>query len=176
MRARYTRSLGLPVLDEETGEIVGTLSGMVLHPDTGAVEGFFVRTPGVFWHEELFLPSADILHWGLRVTVRHRDVLSPIDDLVRLRTILDGHRPILGQRMVTESGRTLGRCCDVQFSTNDFRLEWLFPRRFLRTGIPVPASQILEVTPEAIILRDTLLPSKEAQEAVPLLPQMPEVA
>ena len=155
---------------------MGTLSGIVLHPDTGVVEGFFVCTPGLFERGNLFLQSVNILHWGLRVTIRHADVLSSVDDLVRLRTLIDEHRPILGQRMITESGRTLGRCSDVQFTTNDFRLEWLFPRRFLRTGIPVPASQILEVTPEAIILRDTLLPSKEAQEAVPLLPQMPEAA
>ncbi len=174
MRARFSRSRGLPVLDEETGETIGTISGMVLNPDTGVVEGFFVRAAGFFHRENLFLHSLDILHWGLRLTVRHQDVLSPMEDLVRLQSLIASQRPILGQRMVTESGRVLGRCSDVQFSTRDFRLEWLFPRRFFRLGIPVPASQILEVRREAIVSRDTVLPSKEKQENVSLLPQMPE--
>ncbi len=176
MRARLTRSIGLPVLDEETGDILGTISAMLPNPDTGVIAGFFVRTSGLFSHAALFLPAAGILHWGLRVTVRTRDVLAPVEDLIRLQSLLAGNRPIIGQRMVTEGGRTLGRCADVQFSTKDFRLEWLFPRRFLQSGIPVPASQILEVKPEEIVLRETALPEKEAPVSVPLIPPMPEAA
>ena len=176
MRARYTRSIGLPVLDEDAGEIVGSISGILLHPDSGIVEGFFVRAPGLFPGDDLFLLSVDILHWGLRVTIRHSDVLSPFGELVRLQTLIDSDRPILGQRMVTEGGRGLGRCSDVQFSTRDFCLEWLFPRRFWRSGIPVPASQILEVRREAIILREGTIRESENAEVVPLIPQVPETA
>ncbi len=174
MRARYTRSLGLSVLDEETGDVLGAISGMVLHPDTGAVEGFFVRMEGFWSREERFLASPDILHWGVRITVRHRDVLSPVDELVRVQTILATQRPVLGQTIVTESGRTLGRCADVQFTTDAFRLEWLFPRRFFRWGIPIPVSQILEVKSEAIVVRDP--PVMEVEEEVALIPPVPEAA
>ena len=180
MRTRYTRSLGLPVLDEETGDVLGIVSGMVVHPDTGAVEGFFVR-PEEFWsQDELFLTSLEILHWGVRITVRSRDVLAAPDELVRMQTILASGRPVLGQTIVTENGRRLGRCADVQFNTESFRLEWLFPRRFFRWGIPIPASSIVEVQQDAIIVRDP--PVTQAEEAVsgavrePLLPPVPEAA
>lgn len=173
MRARYTRSIGLPVLDEDAGEIVGTISGILLHPDTGTVEGFFIRGPGLFPRNDLFLFSNDILHWGLRVTIRSAEVLSPMEDLIRLQSLLAGERPVLGQRMVTEGGRALGRCADVQFSTKDFRLEWLFPRRFWRNSIPVPASQIIEVRSDGIILREGTVPESK-EESVSLIPQLPE--
>ncbi|MSR87399.1 hypothetical protein EXS70_04500 [Candidatus Peribacteria bacterium] len=175
MRARYTRSIGLPIQEEETGEQVGSISGILIHPDTGTVEGFFVYAPSMFSGEDLFLSTADILHWGLRVSVRRREVLMPVGDLIRLQPILEGNRPVLGQRMLTEGGRTLGRCGDVQFSTRDFRLEWLFPRRFFRWRPAVPASQIIEVTLQGIVLREGVLPATEAEVGAPMIPQLPEV-
>lgn len=175
MRARYTRSLGLTVIGEETGDVLGALNGMILNPDTGVVEGFFVRTAG-FWAQEkrLFLCRSDILRWGARIAVRGRDALVPVDDLVRVNEILGGRRPVLGQKIVTESGLAFGRCADVQFNTASFRLEWMFPRRFFRWGIPIPASQILEVRPEAVIVKDP--PAAEAEEDVGLIPPLPEAA
>lgn len=178
MRARFSRVLGLPVQESESGGVLGTIGGIVLHPDTGVVEAFTVRvSAGMFAHRDLLLLPMDILHWGLRMTVRDGDVLALPEDIVRLQPLLTGNRPVLGQRMVTESGRALGRCSDLQFSTRDFRLEWLFPKRLLRWGIPVPASQILEVRSDAIIVRDAAVPEKkDAMEGLNILPQVPEAA
>jgi sporulation protein YlmC with PRC-barrel domain len=166
----------MPVLDDETGELLGTIIGAVIHPDRGIIEGFFVRLPRLFPGQPLFLGTNDILHWGTRITVRHADVLGPIDDRIRVQELLAQNRPLLGQMIVTDSGRTLGRCVDVQFSTTDFRLEWLFPRRFFREGIAVPVSQIQEVKPEAIIVRETNEPVKEEKEEIQIIPPMPEAA
>ena len=177
MRARYTRSVGLPVLNEETGEIVGTVSGMLADPDTGVIEGFFVRIPGAFSSQQLFLSRVDILHWGTRIAVRSADVLTPAEDVVRLRRLLSHERPILGQPMITESGERLGTCKDIQFSTTDFRFEWLFPKKLFRWSIPVSASQILEVRHDAIVIRDTTNPSAEKpSDTLGLIPPMPEAA
>lgn len=176
MRARFSRSVGLPVIEEDTGELIGTISGMLLHPDTGVVEGFFVHAQIPFSPVHPFLLCNDILHWGTRISIRHRDVLASVEDVIRLRELLEKPRPILGQIMVTEGGTTLGRCRDVQFSTKDFRLEWLFPKKFFRWGIPVPASQIIEVKRDAIIIKETAIPDTEEKEEVGLIPPMPEAA
>ena len=174
MRVRFTRCPGLPVVDDDTGEPLGAISGILLHPDTGVVEGFFVRTPGLFRGPDRFLGSVDILHWGTRITVRHVDVLTGPEERVRLQPILESGRPVLGQPIITESGTVLGRCADVQFDTEHYRLEWLFPRRFLHWGVPVPASQIVEVRREAIVVKDP--PAAEREGEVNLVPPVPEVA
>ncbi len=167
----------MPVLGEDTGQILGTVSGILIHPDTGVIEGVFVHAPGFFSHEDLFLGVVDILHWGMRITVRSADVLSPLEDRVRLQPLLAGDRPILGQRMMTESGMVLGRCRDVQFSTKDFRLEWLFPKRFFQWKIPVPASQILEVRRDVVVIKEATPTEKEnAPDVLSLVPPMPEAA
>ena len=120
--------------------------------------------------------AEDIARWGMRVTVRSRDALLPVEERIRLRSLLEERRPVLGQSIVTDTGRTLGRCGDVQFETEFFTVERLWPRRFFRWGTPLPITQVIEVRKDAIVVRDTVLAEPEKEEAeAPLLVQ-PEAA
>ena len=162
---------GTPVTDEQSQQTLGLLSGILPEPDTGAIVGFFVATRG-FGHP-LFLQSSDILSWGTRVHVRDADRLAPAGELIRVAKIIEYGRPVLGQRIVAKSGAVLGTCSDVQFDTRHFQLEWLFPKRFFLERLPIPASDILEVTKYEIVVRDPLKPKPLAdaigEEAVKVL-------
>ena len=76
---------------------------------------------------------------------------------IRLQSMLSDRRTVLGQRIATESGRALGVCRDVQFNTETFLIEWLFPKRFFRWGIALPVAEVKEITPRAIIIRDPMV-------------------
>ena len=159
MHVRFSIVRGTLVVDEQTQQTLGGISGVLLHPDTGNVVGFFVVGMGYLAGQELFLLAADILSWGTKVHIRSEDRLTPPQDLIRLVALLEHPRPILGQKIVTQRAkRTLGTCSDVQFDTKHFQLEWLFPRRFFMEGRPIPASDIIEVTQKAIIVREPLKP------------------
>lgn len=175
MHVRFSSAVGLPVIDEEMMEQLGQVAQVLLHPDTGKVEGFFVRTPGLFQGEELFLASEDIRHWGLRVVVRGSGVLAPVEERIRLASLLEEGRPFLGQRIVTETGRVLGRCADVQFETTHFFVEWFWPRKFWRWRDPLPLSQIVDVRKDAIVVRDPAVPAQERSTS-PMLERLPEAA
>ena len=144
----------MPVVDEGSEELIGHIHNLLIHPDLGRVEGFFVQLPGFFSGEQLFLSSLDIRHWGTRIRIHSLDTLAPLHEHVRLQSLFEEGRAFLGQRIVTESGATLGRCADVQFETKTFRMEWLFPRAFFRLGRPIPVSAIIEVRTDAILVRD----------------------
>jgi len=152
MRTRLSTSIGLPVVDD-VEELLGAVSGIFINPDTAVIEGVFVHITGFFSSETLFLPSNGIEHWGSRVRVRSSDMLSPLEDFVRLSRLYEERRPVYGQQILTDSGRRLGRCGDIQFNTKLMQLEWLFPHTFLRWGVPLPANAILQVTSEAIVVR-----------------------
>lgn len=157
----------MPVVPENGGAPCGRICGILLQPDLGIVQGFFVRGAGTPLRvAELFLAVPDILHWGTRVRVRSDETLAPVEELVRLQAQLHEGRKILGQRIVTEAGRGLGRCRDVQFETKTFRLEWIFPKKFLRLRTPLPASSIIEVRREAVIVRDPEIPVRSEQTGV----------
>lgn len=157
MHLRFSSILGYEVGDEETGEVLGKVRGILVHPDTGKVEGFFVRTRGMF-SVPLFLASMDIRRWGSRIHVRHHDVLVPIGEHIRLQSLLEEKRPVLGQLIRTERGKTLGHCRDLEFDTEQSILLRLYLRRFFREAPPIPASDILEVRRDAIIVRDPKRP------------------
>jgi len=175
MHLRYSKAAGTPVVEDMTEEPIGTISGILLHPDLGKVEGFFVAIRGFLHTTELFLPAPDIRHWGSRVRIRDADVLAPIEDHVRLQRLMEEGRLLLLQPIVTESGRPLGICRDVQFQTSTYMLEWIFPRRFFRWGRPIPANAIIEVRPEAIIVREVQMSTEtiEGVSAFPTLEALP---
>lgn len=157
MHARFTTTLGMPVTDESEDDI-GHISGILIHPDQGKVEGFYVACSSFFRTQELFLTVHDITHMGTRVRVRHPEHLSPVEDVMRLAPLLEDHRTVLGQRVMTESGAYLGTCADVQFETKTFQLEWVFPKKWFRWMRPVSRGDIVQIKDD-IIVRDPSVPA-----------------
>lgn len=156
MHIRFSTVIGLPVIEDAGDEEIALISGILLNPDLGKVEGFFVRVSGFLHSQELFLPVADIAHWGNKVRVQDAGALSPLEEFVRLKSLHEEGRPVLHQRIVTEGGMHLGVCRDVQFDTISFYLEWIFPRRWWRWRVPLPASSIVVVRSDAVVVRDAV--------------------
>lgn len=175
MHVRFSTCIGTPVIDDGTEEVLGMIGYPFIHPDLGVLEGFFVDIPRFLHTERLFLAVTDILHWGTHVRITDADVLAPLSERMRLQAFYDEGRTVMGQRMLTESGALLGVCKDIQFDTKTFVLEWLFPRKLFRWGIAVPASAIIEVKSEAVMLRDLAIP-REIEEKPPILTQLEELA
>lgn len=158
MHLRASQIIGIPVVDDGTQQIVGFLHAPLIDPDTGRILGFFVLS-AFLGGGEMFLQSLDIAAWGTRVHIRSEECLSPPEELIRLRSALEDPRLIIGQRIRTKTtNRCLGICRDIQFNTRHFMAEWIFPRRFFMSRQPLPMSDILEITPEAIIVKDPLRP------------------
>ncbi|MDO8648234.1 MAG: hypothetical protein Q7R81_00445 [Candidatus Peregrinibacteria bacterium] len=174
MHVRLSTCLGVPFVEEGSDETLGVLSGILIHPDTAKVEGFFVRSSSFLRGEDLFVSALDILRWGRAILVSDREAIAAIEDRIRLQPLLEDGRALLGQRMQTESGRKLGTCADVQFDTVHFLVEWLFPRRWFKWGIAVPVSDILEVRKEAIIVREPQVPVTKPAEDLAVFEPMQE--
>ena len=174
MQVRFTHCRGVRVIDEQEHVCVGTIDNIVIAPDTGVIEGFAVRIPGMWKTSTLFLSTQDILRWGIRVAIRCADVLVSPEEILRVEQLLRDGRTMLDQPIVTRSGQRLGRCADVQFDTKEFRVLWLFPYKFFRWGTPIPVTHVVEVRREAIIVKDIAVPQQETGEIV--LPAMPDAA
>ena len=157
MRIRFSTCLGLPVVEDLTDEAVAQISGILIDPDLAKIEGFFVSVPRFLRSDELFLSVLDIIHWGTTVRMKNSDVLAPLSERVRLSAMFEDGRTILGQRIITEAGKAVGRCVDVQFETKMFMVEWLFPKKFFRLRPAIPVSAVVQVRQDAIVVRDPLL-------------------
>ncbi|MDD5026503.1 MAG: PRC-barrel domain-containing protein [Candidatus Peribacteraceae bacterium] len=178
MHVRFSTCRGLPVVDASCDAILGRLSGVVLNPDTGKVEGFTVHVPGLLSGSQLFCAGVDILRWGTHILVRDGNVLSPTEDRIRLQELLEQHRPLLGQRIRTESGRILGICADVQIDTLKMLVTWIFPKRLWRWGIAIPLTEVVEVRRDAIIVHDPPIAKKSevtVSEVIRTLPSLKDI-
>lgn len=157
MQTRFSTVAGAHIVEEQSMECVGFLRAPLIDPDTGIIVGFFVLGAHPDAPVDAFVASADIIAWGTSVHIRSLDVLSPPEDLIRLRGILHDDRRVLGQTiMIRGTRRTIGRCADVQFDTRRCALQWIFPRRFWIYRRPIAVTEIEEITPEAIWIADPL--------------------
>jgi uncharacterized protein YrrD len=156
MHIRLSKARGMHVVDDSSQHTIGILEDPLIDPDTGHIIGFFVL-PVFLGESPLFLQTADIISWGTRIHVLSDDKLGPPQDFVRLSSRLHDPRSFLGQILrVEKTGRSLGRLADIQFNTRHFMTEWLFPRTWLLARRPLPASDIVEVTADAIWMRNPL--------------------
>lgn len=173
MHIRFSHLIGFPVTEEGSDHDLGSISGILIVPDTGKIEGFFVHTHGFLGAESLYVSALDIIRWGTRVYIRSQDCLAPAEDRIRLQDLLRDPRTILRQKIQTESGTLVGKCADVQFNTESMHIEWLFPKRWFRIGMALPVSDILEVRPEAVIVSDPIKKESISQEEAssPALPE-----
>lgn len=140
------------------------VTGVLILPDTGKIEGLFVQTNGLLGAQTLFCSSLDITRWGTRVYINSDTALAPAEDRIRLQPLLEDSRTVLGQKIKTEAETYLGRCSDVQFNTDTMHIEWLFPKKWFRWGVALPISDVLEVTPQSIIVRDPMRKESVAQK------------
>lgn len=178
MHLRLLSCLGLPVVEEGSDTALGFLSGILIDPDSGNIEGFFVRVPGFLDFQEVFCSFLDIVRWGTRVHVRDADVLSPVEERIRLAPLLEDNRTVIGQKIQTQSGIYLGCCRDVQFNTDSMKMEWVFPKKFFRWGIALPAKDIQKITEQAIIVKDQVVKEEEIieEESTGTIPAVPELS
>ncbi|PIQ75715.1 hypothetical protein COU78_02995 [Candidatus Peregrinibacteria bacterium CG10_big_fil_rev_8_21_14_0_10_49_24] len=164
MQQRISTCLGAQVVQNSSEEVLGTLANVLINPDSGTIEGFYVFVPSGLSSGILFCSSLDIVRFGARVHIRSEDSLCDPRDIIRLQSLLEDNRPVLGQRVRTESGQKLGRCKDIQFNTDTMKLEWVFPKKLFSWGRGVPVADIVEVRSDAIIVRDAPRPVLQQSE------------
>ena len=110
LRARELTGHPVVTLD---GELVAEIKDIVFERSGGAIAGFTLRNPGLFSRSR-----KDALPWGAvhgigrdAVTISGTEVLEPADEVVPKKEAKGGN--VLGDRVLTDSGRDLGTVLDV---------------------------------------------------------------
>ncbi len=168
MHLLRSQAIGTEVIDNIDHHIQGKVADLLIDADRAKVIALLVHRFGAF--EFLALQTQDIETWGNRIHIRDAEVIGELSDFVRLESLLQDPRTFIGQRIRTERGQNIGRCIDVQLRTDTFDLEWIFPSKFyFWKGIALPVSEIIEVKPEAIIIKNQGPRKEEVAIAEPLM-------
>lgn len=152
--------LNRPVLSLRTGQPVATAREPIVNPNNLKIEGFYCTDR--FSKEELVLlyqDIRDVLPQGF--VVDDHDVLTPPDDLVRLKKVLDINFTLIGKPVVTVSKQRVGKVSDFATELETMYVQKIYVTQGVLKGLMggnlgVERNQINEITSRKIIINDLL--------------------
>jgi sporulation protein YlmC with PRC-barrel domain len=158
-----------PVMSLRTGGRIGTAVQPVVNPNNLKVEGWVVTDR--FNNEELFVMTQDIRDFIPKgIIVNDHDVLSKPEDLLRLHEILEINFNPMGKAVVSNRGRRLGKVADYAVDMDSFFVQKLYVERSIFRSLSggqlsIDRTQIVEITPRKIIVREAEIKAGESAPA-----------
>ncbi len=148
----------LPIMSLRTGGMIAKAERLIIDPNNLKIIGWYCRDQ--FSKQQLILLAKDIrdiVPQGLAVD--DYDVLTNAEDLVRLKDILNLDFVLLGKPVVTNNRRKVGKVTDYAADVSTFFIIKLYISqpvyRTLSGGqLSIDRSQIVEISPHQIIVRD----------------------
>lgn len=151
------------ILSLRTGGKIGKTLRFVINPNILKIEGWYIYNAyekGDF----VLLSNAvrEIISKGL--IVDDHDAMTPPEDLVRLKSVLDTQFDLMGKKVVTESRRTIGKVCDFAIDDKSFLINKIYINQnlfksFSTQQLIVGRTQIIEITDKKIIVKDSSIPA-----------------
>jgi len=147
-----------PVLSLRTGGEVGTALTPLINPNTLKIEGWYATSRRE--KEDFILPMSevrDVINKGL--VVDDQSALTPVEDMVRLKDIVDLRFDIVDKSVVTENGKKLGKVADYAVDNQSHYIKKLYVNPSLLRGLAsgqllIDRSSIVEITSRKIVVAD----------------------
>ena len=148
------------VVNLSTGRTVATVSGLLIDPDNLKIAALicFVRSQNT----EQYLMPQDIHDFsGMSIAIQNDDALSDSQDVIRLQELMKINYQIVGKKVRTDAGRTIGVVSQYVVDDKSLVVEKLYVRpnliKLLQSSDRVISRTIIvEVTDKEIVVKDTL--------------------
>jgi sporulation protein YlmC with PRC-barrel domain len=171
MYARISQLNNLPIISLQTAEAVGFTRSPILEPATLEIVAFNCGALNRSRHP-LILMTADIRQLAPDcIVIDTEEELTEPGDVVRLQPLIKKSYSPIGKSVVTDASRRLGSVEDYSINLESNRVQKLFVRQsilqaWIGTNLVIDRTQIMDVTPSQIIVRDTTVKN-------PLIPADP---
>lgn len=154
----------LPIIDPDTHERLGTIESSVFDPDRGTFVALHIKKSGLL-REHRYVAAVDVQSFENHAVLCSGDCLTPLNELPRVKEIVEQKRPVLGQHAKTVSNTNLGKVGELMFDDAtdgivQFHTQLLFQHRIFRF------EDVVKVTKKAVIFTDDQAEIKN-EEAVP---------
>lgn len=153
----------------QVGGQIARLERPLINPNNLQILGFYVS--GAL-HGGKILLTSDIRELSdLGALVDHEDKLSNVEDLVRLRDIIEIDFQLIDKPVVTLRGKRMGKVIDyivddVSFMVQKIHIKQSVLKNWAADQLVVHRSQIVEVTDKKIVIKDNLEAVKEEDREV----------
>ncbi|MBQ6807935.1 MAG: PRC-barrel domain-containing protein [Firmicutes bacterium] len=158
--------IGMPLYSIQEGIPLGLIKQILISGKNKAVEGFLVEKRR-FSREEKILPFPAVSGFGEdTLTVERQTLLERKGQNQQFLQAIRSPLPIIGARVFTAGGKTLGKVEEYRFSVEDGRISGLeiAGDGFFRVRSLVDGSCIIAIAPRTIMLKDEALETAVALE------------
>lgn len=162
MYALASKLTPLPVLSLQTGATVAIVNGLVLDSTTLEVVALSCSVSG-HAGPEIALMLRDVRELAPDcVIIDSEDELTEIDDIVRLKVLRGENFTLIRKPVVSDMGRKLGNIEDFTINTETNKVQKLYVkqsivRSFFGSSLIIDRTQIVDVTPRQIVVREATL-------------------
>jgi sporulation protein YlmC with PRC-barrel domain len=143
------------------GAMVGFVESLIIRPDDGVLVGITIRE-GFGKRNLKTLSAKDILGISSEFyLVPSYDSLGDLDEIVRLKEIIDRGVPIVGNKVYTQSGAFLGKVFDYTLDLTSFKISRLYVRPTLLAGLArqyiIDYKSIISIEKDKIVVEDATI-------------------
>ncbi len=134
--------------------VAGQIRDVIIDPETGHILAILLNQ-GLFSRPKI-VSSRDTVEWYKDgALIRGCENVLELEDIVKVKKILDSETRFFGSRVVSESGKYFGQLRDFVFDTTFRKVATIIIRRkFSREIRIMSADRIVRVLPGKIIIKD----------------------
>ena len=167
MRRLYSEIIGSQFKDTHTGEVLALLKDLIIDPETGKVEAFWVK-PMTVPLSNAIIQVQDVLDWKKHIYVKGEQVIADPADVIRITDILEKKRLFMGNSVRGEAGDQFGRVYNLDFDSKTYYLKNISTQKSVLGIIGYDSrifsySRIVEVLENEIIVDDNILEEEIAE-------------
>lgn len=161
---RWEHMKGLPVVSLAEGKEVGKVDSLVIDPDTRSVVWIRIHAGGLMGERRL-VPVSQVHAIGEHAVTIERESDAQLqaevpgaDELVKAK------RPVLGNKVLTETGQHLGEVRDIEIDPANFALTSLYvtpSMEIFGRAFHIPADKIRTIGHDAIVVTPDAVPKPE---------------
>lgn len=170
----FKSMVGAKVLEQDSGDLLAMVNGIVVNPDSGMVEAFWVK-PATIPVKNAILKTSDILDFKKNLYIRSDKVLAQADDVIRISEILEDGRQFIGSRVQNEAGDSYGVCDSLSFDTDTYALKQISSRKSI-LGLMTLDERIFSYENIIKVLPDIVLVKDDATQKETVIVTTPEAA
>ncbi len=158
MTRDYKSMLGAKVLEFDSGDLLAMVSGIIVDPDSGMVEAFWVK-PTTLPVKNAVLRVSEIVELKKNLYIKSEKVLAQAEDVIKINEILEDGRTFIGNAVQNEAGDSFGTCVNLTFDTGTYALKQVYSKRSILGLITLDErifsyNNIVKVLPEMILVDD----------------------
>lgn len=165
--------MGARVVDLDNCSALGIVTNWVINPDKKQISALLVKPAGVFTRI-LAVPTIDIVEYGPKmIIIKNHSALVAPGEILHLPKLIRKKRRVIGNLVITTSGKKLGSVEDLLFETIDSTLQKLYITSGLlgilsHPDLIIGADKIVSIEQKKIIVQDDINAEQVIKETSPV--------